>query len=106
MGFGDKAEPKAEPKEPELETRFLGMCVGGDQEMARKLARYPNLVHAPGQWGEGIRTHMKGVLVDDIAKGAKGAGLIAAIDRECEKRGVDIHELLDAIRFARDNGAL
>jgi hypothetical protein len=85
---------------------LLGKCVGGDTEMQSKLSRFPNLVHAPAQHGDGVRTHMKGILVDDIANSAKAAGLVDLIDKECAKHKCDAHELLDAISFARKHGAI
>lgn len=70
---------------------------------AIRLDRFPNLTYAPAQHGEGVRTHLKGVLVDDIALSAKGSGLLAKIEIEAAKHGVDIEELLDAIRYAHVN---
>jgi hypothetical protein len=100
MAFGDK--PAAEPQEEGV--RFVANVVGGDQAMLARLARYPNLVHAPQQWGEGIRTHLKGALVEQLAKELKAGPLLERLMEECEKRGLDMGELCDAIRFARDTG--
>jgi hypothetical protein len=92
--------PAPAPK-PELSHVFAASCVGGDAEMAKRLSRFPSLVHAPDQHGEGIRTHMKGASVEAIAKSATAAGLYKALDNEAAKHGVDLHELCDALRFAR-----
>lgn len=89
--------------EPELSHVFAAKVEGGDVEMARKLSRFPSLVHAPDQHGEGIRTHLKGVSVETIARSAVGAGLYKALDSEATKHGIDLHELCDALRFAREH---
>ena len=83
---------------------FTGRCVGGDVEMAGKLSRFPNLVHAPSLKDGKVHTHLCGKTVEEIAESAQACGLVAAIDAECAAHGTDIHELLDAIRFARDCG--
>lgn len=97
------APAKPAPPKPDPLPLMSATCEGGDVDMARKLARFPNLVHAPAQHGEGIRTHLKGKCVKEIAASAAAAGLYKALDAEASKHGVDLHELCDALRFAREH---
>jgi hypothetical protein len=84
-----------------LKTRAkaLALRAGRDWHTGPNLSRYPNLTYSPSQRGEGVRTHVKGVPVDEIHASAVASGVADALVAECEKHGVDIHELCDAIRY-------
>lgn len=87
---------------PDLITKIRGVCQGG----TINLSRYPSLCYAPLQHGEGVRTHLQAKPVDDIAVSAVGSGLVALIDAEMAKHGVDIGELLNAIEYCRELGLI
>jgi hypothetical protein len=73
---------------------FKGTCTGGSG---------PNLVYTPEG---GVRTHLAGVAVNWIAADANNNGLIDTLDQEAKAHGVTLDELLDAIRYARADGAV
>ena len=98
--------PTAEPETPKAtlpDLRFRGRCE--HLKGAGDLSRYPNLVYAPAQWGDGVRTHLKGVSVEFIAESSKGEdgsnSLVAQLDDFAKLHDISFDELLDALRYAR-----
>lgn len=77
-----------------------GTCVGGD---GPDLSRYPSLVFAPQQHGPGVRTHLRGASVEEIATYANINGTMNALDQMCAAHKITLEELLDALRYARDH---
>lgn len=85
----------------EFVTKIRGHCTGGDD---LNLGRYPNLTYAPAQWGDGVRTHLAGKSVEDIAEHmTRYETAICSLDEHCAELGVTFDELLDALRYARAN---
>ena len=74
-----------------------GSCVGGN---GPDLSRYPNLVHAVQQWGEGIRCHSNGAPIEPIATLA----LAQPIAMVAASHSVSVDEACDAFRYAKANG--
>jgi hypothetical protein len=90
------------PPRDALDLRFRGRCVGGDVD----LSRYPNLVYAPLQHGEGVRTASNGVPVVVIAGLADQGGLVELLDGLTAVHGATFGEVLDALDYARANGMI
>jgi hypothetical protein len=68
------------------------------------LTGYPHLTYAPAQWGEGVRIASNGI--NAAALVVEGAMILNAIDDFAAQNGVTLAELFDAIRYARDSGAV
>ncbi len=84
-------------------SQMRGVCKGGEVN----LSRFPNLCYAPDK---GVHGHMTGVSVEAIAQMATShhyesgnLSMVALLDELANSIAVDFDELLDALRYARDN---
>lgn len=76
-----------------------GSCVGG---VGPDLSKYPNLVVAPAQHGEGVRCASNGARVEDVAHSVLYNPIVIASG----DHNVSVHEALDALQYCRANGLI
>lgn len=81
---------------PDIKFQLNGTSTGGT---GPDLTKYPNLCHAPLQWGDHVACHSNGA---DVARVAAAAAE-RPIEYVCHIYGISIGEASDALRYARDN---
>jgi hypothetical protein len=67
------------------------------------MSRYPNLAYTPEK---GVFSHLSGAPVDQVALEAQNLNVVATLDAVAERLGTSFGEVLDALRYARDRGAI
>ena len=71
-------------------------CSGGS---GPNLAGYPNLVHAPRQWGDHVACHSTGRPARDVAAAAEQAPASTTLGQLAGELGISVAEVLDAVRY-------